>query len=132
MPNERVVVIEDRHKDLGLHDLGGTEISDDLFLASWKICGEEFELLEKKEVVGDVLKGPSHSRSSPLFIGTCTREAAPVSGTIVAVLNDKPGMATLSATSAWKIDEQYLKFVELSTPGLQCPRDGIVTSDGGP
>src|SRR6266545_4482476 len=28
MPNEKVVLIEERHKDLGLKDLGGTEISE--------------------------------------------------------------------------------------------------------
>ena len=38
MPNEKVVLIEERHKDLGLKDLGGTEISDRLFLISWRIC----------------------------------------------------------------------------------------------
>ena len=35
--DERVVVIEKRHADLGLKDLGGSEISDRLFLASWRI-----------------------------------------------------------------------------------------------
>ena len=35
MTNEKVSVIEERHTDLGLKDLGGTEISDRLFLISW-------------------------------------------------------------------------------------------------
>ncbi len=56
MTNEKVVVIEERHKDLGLKDLGGTEISDRLFLISWRICGEEYVLLEDQGVVRDVLK----------------------------------------------------------------------------
>src|SRR5262245_39006923 len=43
--NEPVAVLQERHKDLGLRDLGGTEISDRLFLTSWKICGNEYELL---------------------------------------------------------------------------------------
>jgi hypothetical protein len=34
MSNERVVVVEGRHKELGLKDLGGSEISDRLFLGS--------------------------------------------------------------------------------------------------
>jgi hypothetical protein len=131
MPNERVAVLEGRHKDLGLHDLGGTEISDDLFLASWNICGEEFELLEKKETVRDVLKAPAHSKSSPLFIGACQQAGGPVPGTVLAVLDNKPGIEMLAANKAWKIDEQAHKFVALSTQGLACPRDGIVTSDGG-
>ena len=32
--NEKVSVLEERHKDLGLKDLGGTEISDRLFVIS--------------------------------------------------------------------------------------------------
>jgi hypothetical protein len=62
MPNEKIVAIEERHKDLGLKDLGGTEISDRLFLISWRICGEEYVLLEDKDVVRDVLKFPKHSK----------------------------------------------------------------------
>jgi hypothetical protein len=50
MPNERVIVIEERHKDLGLK-----EISDRLFLISWRICEEEYVLLEDQGVVRDVL-----------------------------------------------------------------------------
>src|SRR5947199_10018677 len=56
MSNEKIVALEERHKDLGLKDLGGTEISDRLFLISWRICGEEYFLLEDKNVVRDVLK----------------------------------------------------------------------------
>ncbi len=44
MSNERIVVLQERHKDLGLKDLGGTEISDRIFLISWQICGEEYVL----------------------------------------------------------------------------------------
>jgi hypothetical protein len=43
--NEKVNVLEERHKDLGLKDLGGTEISDRLF---WRICGQGYFLLEEK------------------------------------------------------------------------------------
>ena len=62
MQNERTVVIEERHKDIELKDLGGTEISDRLFLTSWRICGEEYVLLEDHDVVRDVLKFPKHSK----------------------------------------------------------------------
>src|SRR5215208_1252481 len=71
MTNEKVSAIEQRHKDLELEDLGGTEISDRLFLISWRICGEEYALLEDKGVVKDVLKFPKHSKDSPQFIGSC-------------------------------------------------------------
>src|SRR6266508_1101742 len=71
MSNERIVVLQERHKDLGLKDLGGTEISDRIFLISWRICGEEYVLLEDQGVVRDVLKFPKHSKDSPQFIGSC-------------------------------------------------------------
>jgi hypothetical protein len=43
--NGRVVVLEARHSKLGLKDLGGMEISDRLFLISWRICGNEYAVL---------------------------------------------------------------------------------------
>jgi hypothetical protein len=48
MRNETIVVLEERHKDLGLKDLGASEISDSLSVISWRICGEEYVLLEDK------------------------------------------------------------------------------------
>src|SRR5205823_3849415 len=36
MSNQKVSLREAQHKDLGLKDLGSTEISDRLFLISWK------------------------------------------------------------------------------------------------
>src|SRR5947207_11359420 len=53
MSNETIVVLEERHKDLGLKDLGAQEISDRLSIISWRICGEEYVLLEDKDVVRD-------------------------------------------------------------------------------
>src|SRR5689334_18959886 len=54
--NERVVVIEEKHKDLGLKDLGASEISDRLTLISWLICGDEYAVLEDQGgIVRDVL-----------------------------------------------------------------------------
>ena len=37
----------------------------------------------------------------------------------------------LPAKVAWKIDEKTKKFVSLPTKGLRCPRNGIITADGG-
>ena len=131
MSNERVAAIEARHKDLGLRDLGGSEISDRLFLISWQICGEEYALLEDKNVVRDVLKFPQHSKDSPAFIGSCRKNGSEISGTIIAVLRNETGAESLSATAAWKINEQAARFVEVRTEGLRCPRDGVITVDGG-
>ena len=56
MSNEAIAVLEERHKDLGLKDLGASEISDRLFAISWRICGEDYILFEEKNTVRDVLK----------------------------------------------------------------------------
>src|SRR5215831_2400092 len=141
--NERVAVLEDRHKDLGLKDLGGTEISDRLFLASWKICGSEYELLvnTKTGLIRDVLLFPAHSATSPMLIGPCQADGKEIPGTIVAVLNNGAGYSArdgklaktmLKATAAWRIDETKEKFVKQPTDNLGCPLGGIVTLDGGP
>jgi hypothetical protein len=131
MSNEKIVAIEERHKDLGLKDLGGTEISDSLFLISWRICGDEYALLEDKSVVRDVLKFPKHSKDSPQFIGGCQSNGHDVPGTVIGVLKNETGAESLPAEVAWKIDEKQMKFIKLQTEGLRCSRDGISTADGG-
>lgn len=141
--NERVAVLENRHKDLGLKDLGGTEISDRLFLASWQICGREYELLvnTKTGLIRDVLPFPPHSATSPMFIGTCQANGKEVPEALVVVLNNSAGYnardeklarTMLKAIAAWKIDKIKGKFVKQSTENLECPLGGIVTLDGGP
>jgi hypothetical protein len=127
MPNERVVVLEERHKDLGLKDLWGEEISDRLFLTSLRICGEEYVLLEDQGVVRDVLKFPKHSKDSPQFIGSCQLNGHDVPGTAIGVLKNEAGVEMLLAVIAWKIDEKQKKFVKLQPEGLRCSRDGITT-----
>src|SRR5262249_46866495 len=140
--NERSVVLEGRHKDLGLKDLGGTEISDRLFLTSWKICGSEYELLvnTKTGLIRDVLLFPPHSATSPMFIGPCQAAGKKVPG-VLAVLNNSAGynardrkLATtmIKATAAWSVDETKEKFAKQATENLACPLGGVVTLDGGP
>ena len=131
MSNEKIVVLEERHKDLGLKDLGASEISDRLTVISWRICGEEYALLEDKDVVRDVLKFPKHSKDSPAFIGSCQSDGHDVPGTAIGVLTNENGVENLPAVSAWKIDDKQMKFIELKTEGLRCSRDGIITADGG-
>ena len=131
MSNETIVVLEERHKDLGLKDVGASEISDRLNVISWRICGEEYVLLEDKDVVRDVLKFPKHSKDSPAFIVSCQLNGHEVPGTAISVLRNENSVAILSAVSAWKIDDKQMKFVELKTEGLRCSRDGIITADGG-
>src|SRR5436190_12343239 len=131
MSNQKVVVLEERHKDLGLKDLGASEISDRLTVISWRICGEEYVLLEDKDVVQDVLEFPKHSKDSPAFIGSCRLNGHDIPGTAIGVLKNENGVQILPAVSAWKIDDKQMKFVELNPEGLRCSRDGIITADGG-
>ena len=103
MTNEKVSVIEERHTDLGLKDRGGTEISDRLFLISWRICGEEYALLAEQGVVRDVLKFPKHSKDSPQFIGSCQLNGHDVPGTAIGVLKNEKGVEILPAVTAWAL-----------------------------
>src|SRR6059058_186325 len=84
-------------------DLGGQEISDRLFLISWRICGEEYVLLEDKAVVRDVLKFPKHSKDAPQFVGSCQLNGHDLPGTAIAVLKNENGVEILPAVIAWKI-----------------------------
>ncbi len=129
--NEPVVAIEARHKDLQLKDLGAEIISDDerLNLIFWRICGEEYAVLQDGDVVKDALKFPKHSNDSPEFVGSCQLNGHDLPGVVVGVLKNEEGAATLPAVKVWKIDEKQKKFVELPTEGLRCSRDGISTED---
>ena len=131
MSNEPVAVLEEKHKDIQLKDLGASEISDRLSVISWQICGEEYAVLEDTDTVRDVLKFPKHSKESPAFVGSCQLNGHDVPGTAIGVLKNKDGTKILPALSAWKIDDKKMKFVELKTEGLSCSRDGIITADGG-
>ncbi|MGH8321691.1 MAG: hypothetical protein ACRESX_05605 [Gammaproteobacteria bacterium] len=130
--NERVAVTEQKHKDLDLKDLGASEVSENLSVISWLICGHEFTLLEDDlSVVRDVLPFPSHSKDSPEFIGLCKADQMEMPNVLIAILNPKSGTNNLTASVAWKIDEKNKRFVKISTIGLACPRAGIITKDGG-
>ena len=100
-------------------------------MVSWRICGEEYALLEDKDTVKDVLKFPKHSKDTPAFVGSCQLNGHDLPGTAIGVLKNEEGAKILPAASAWKVDEKQMKFVELKIDGLSCSRDGIITADGG-
>lgn len=122
--------IENRHKEIGLKHLGGFGITDTLFANSWRMCGQEFMLLENS-TTQDVLPFPAHSTSSPGFIGTCKLNGKEYQDAIVAILIRKKGADELPASVAWKIDEKLKKFIKLSTDGILCPGQYAFTEDGG-
>jgi len=140
--NGRIVAIEAAHNDIGLRHLGASEVNDSLSLVGWKICGSEYQLLEDKRI-HDAIRFPSHSRRQPAFFGTCTLNGKELSDAVTAVLdNPKPRSPTeppyspqdttlLAVIAAWRVDKVHLRLVKLPTEGLQCPRGGIFTTDGG-
>jgi hypothetical protein len=137
MPDGAVATIENRHKDLGLKDLGADELEKGWSLISWRICGDEFMLiLDDRSGIRDVLKVPPHSRSTPESTGPCKMNGADVPGTVVAILDKRAGgaeagRADLPATVAWRVDEKKGQVIPLPTAGLLCSRVGISTVDGG-
>ena len=102
MSNEKIVVLEARHKDLGLKHVGASEVSDRLNVISWRICGEEYVLLEDKDAVRDVLKFPKHSKESPQFVGSCQLNGHDLPRTAIGVLKNEIGFAILPAVAAWE------------------------------
>jgi hypothetical protein len=134
--NERVVVTEARHSNLGLKDLGGVEISDRLFLISWRICGGEYAVLlnTEKDVVRDVLPVPVHSLQSPhSFAEGCQVASRDIPNAVIAILDNSEGQRPkayldqimLPAKIAWKIDERQERFVPMPTQGLTCAVSGF-------
>jgi len=128
MPNERVAAMEARHKDLGLKDLGASELTWGTEIW-WQICGARYVLLEdNRSIVRDALKLPAQPGITTAFEGACKGPQGEQE--VIAVLESQAGAAYLPAKAAWKIDDSKKSFVRVPVDGLLCPRDGIV--DGGP
>jgi hypothetical protein len=130
--NERVVVTEKKYVKLGLKHLGADEISDNLSSINWLICGAEYiVLVDRRNMIGDAMVWPAHSKQSPAFSGLCRRGSKESPEIIVGILDGTRTGDSLPALSAWKIDQPHAKFVKIPTEGLLCPRSGITTIDGG-
>lgn len=126
---EKDLVIESRHKDLGLQSLGGDEYSGSIFVGTWMICGREYFLLYDHHVVHDVLLFPEHDKSSPQFGGACMVDGKELPESIYAVLVKEDGKETYPAKAAWNVDEKRGKFVKMPVEGMRCPRSGIIGRD---
>ena len=88
-------------------------------------------LVDRRNIIGDAMPWPAHSRQSPAFSGLCRRGDKELPDVVVGILDAARAGDPLPALSAWKIDQQHAKFVKISTDGLLCPRSGICTVDGG-
>jgi hypothetical protein len=121
MPNERVASIEARHKDLALRDLGGYEVSDKLFLIFWRICDNEYVLLEQGTRVRAVLKIPEAFKGSGDAM-ICYPVGAKPAETIIAIPSSMRTEKTIRPDAAWKVDEKRISFVPIPTVQLDCDR----------
>ena len=138
-PNERVVVTEARHRELALKDLGADIINDDLNMIVWSICGAEYYMLvDRHDIIRDVLPFPAHSKNAPASSGPCQRNGRETSGVIYSVLDNRAGedrkydqndKSLLPALWAWRVDEKRAKFVKLDVIGLRCPLSAIDPRD---
>lgn len=129
LSNEPDSAVENRHKNLALNNLGGDEITDDLFLSTWTICGNDYMLTLKRGAVSDVLKMPAYAGPEKEFDGDCTKAKTPVPGVIVGILVDQPGLDALPAKTAWKLDDKTGKFTSIPADGLTCARHDILFPD---
>jgi hypothetical protein len=140
MDNSPAMQAEKRHADIGLKDMGGDELNDDLSSVAWKICGKEyFTVVASGGAIRDVLELPQHSHTAPHFTSLgCKINGKPDSDLVVGVYDNtkvfKPETDSdlLPATSAWKVDQKTGKISPLSVTGLKCPRIDIVSSDSDP
>ena len=92
--NERIVVLEARHKDLQLKDLGATDGSGGVTTISWSICGRVFVLLEQDSdpaTVYDAIEAQTPSADDLLLAGSCKLNGKEMNDSVTAVLNWPPG-----------------------------------------
>jgi hypothetical protein len=130
--NAPIVEIEKKYRAIGLKNLGGDEISDNLSSVYSMICGAEYiELIDRKGLVRDALAFPPHSKASPAFSGFCQLKGKDLPDVIVGVLDGSVAGNLLPVKTAWKIDQKQAKFVAMPGEGVLCPRSGIYTVDGG-
>lgn len=121
MPNETVAVLESRYKALGLKDVGGDEISDKLSLTTWRICGDQYLLLQQGDRVKSVLKIPEQYRSSG-DVFPCVPVGGKDGGYIIAVPGAR-GKSNRRSVAAWRLDEKALKFNPVQPGVLECERE---------
>jgi len=123
MPNERVVLTEARYKSIGLHDLGGFGVEaegDPWFLISWQICGREYVLLERHDVVRDVLVAPQSASHIQSSIVSCTVDGVEQKETAVLFIPPEDLKGPTKVDGAWFIDDQAVRFKERRGRNIVC------------
>ena len=118
MPNERVQALESRYKSLELKDLGGYEVSDTLFLIFWRICGDEYGLLQRDGRVTAALKTGKHVEGKEALI---CHPSDPAKGDVyIAAAGATRTKTGIVAERAWRIDPESARFEPAMDPKLEC------------
>ena len=123
MPNERVVTIEARYKEIGLKDLGayGMEAAGDPWtLISWQICGREYLLLERRGIVQDVLASPLPQESAQFTIASCVVDGSSLHGTAVIFVSAKERQLPKPVEHAWLINDKTIRFSKIKGKEIVC------------
>ncbi|QGM98146.1 hypothetical protein [Methylocystis parvus] len=129
--NAPVVKTEAAYKHLRLEHLGADIVADDMNAISWRLCGQEYLMLDKGSIIRDVIAFPPHSKTTPAFSGSCRIRGRDTKDMIVGVLDASGKGERLPAKEAWRIDEKAAKFVRMDVRDMLCPRSGVYTADGG-
>jgi hypothetical protein len=142
LPAKPVAAIEAAHADIKLKDVGGSSIDDNLFLGGWQMCGQEYQLLTRRDRIEDAVRFPPHSRRQPAYLGACLLGDKRIDDVLAVLDNPAPrakgqppyppnDTTSLAAIAAWRVDARARRIVGIPASGLRCARGGIVTLDGG-
>ena len=121
MPNDPVAKLEARYKALKLQDEGADEVGSQLNVIFWKICDDQYVLLQKKDRVQAVLKIPEQYRANGPVIN-CVPLNKAKKGYYIGVPGKLDGKIN-RPEAAWLLDEKQMKFVPAEPASLQCERD---------
>lgn len=129
---KEIAITEAKYKSLGLRHLGASIIDNKTNTINWFICGREYVILDRSNVIADVIVFPSHSRTSPAFDGRCKINGRETNDSIIAILEGKfEPRKLLPARAAWRINIKNAKFIKIETKQMLCPSEGVYTVDGG-
>jgi hypothetical protein len=121
--NERVVVIEERHKDLGLKDLGASMGDDEsISYITWQICDSRYAFIMKDGRIKDVYKFPATDSGNLEFMGPCKVGVETTPEYYVGILQGSGSDSLLTPIALSKISEQTLKFEPESPNKFKCYR----------
>ncbi|MBP2857249.1 hypothetical protein J8657_06505 [Dickeya oryzae] len=123
MPNESTVATEERYKSIDLKDLGtyGMESDGDPWsLESWQICGREYFLLDRREIVKDVLSSPSPKENPKTQIVSCVVDGSNSHDTFVTFISSEEKPWPRTVEHAWRINDKTVKFSKVEGKEIVC------------